>query len=109
MLEEKDLQAIAQLMDQKLGQLNQKVDDMDKRLTDRLDRVEDRAQRTAVLLEGDIDRKLDLLYEGHDTLMEQFDRLASRSRVEELESDVALLKDSVKLMRLEIEALQKAQ
>lgn len=105
MLEEKDLQAIAQLMDQKLKPIQNDI----AGVKDRLDRVEDRAQRTAVLLEADVNRKLDLLYEGHDTLMEQFDRLASKSRVEELESDVALLKDSFKLLRLEIDALKKAQ
>lgn len=42
-------------------------------------------------------------------IMEHLDKLASKSRVEELESDVVLLKDAVKLMRLEIEALKKAQ
>lgn len=78
-------------------------------IKDRLDRVENQGQRTAVLLESEIDRKLDLLYEGHDAIMERLDKLASRSRVEELESDVALLKDAVKLMRQEIETLKKAQ
>lgn len=78
-------------------------------IKDRLDRVEDRTQQNAVIMEADVSRKLDLLYEGHDAIMEKLDKLASKSRVEELESDVALLKDSFKLMRLEIEALKKAQ
>ena len=55
-------------------------------IKDRLDRVEDRAQRTAVLLETEVDRKLDLLYDGHDAIMERLDKLASRGRVEELEA-----------------------
>lgn len=66
MLEEKDLQAIAQLMGQQLKPIQ-------------------------------------------DDIAGVKERLASKSRVEELESDVALLKDSIKLMRLEIEALKKAQ
>lgn len=78
-------------------------------IKDRLDRVEDRAQRTAVLLETEVDRKLDLLYDGHDAIMERLDNLASRGRVEELENDVVLLKAAIKLMRLEIEKLKKAQ
>ena len=78
-------------------------------IKDRLDRVEDRAQRTAVLLETEVDRKLDLLYDGHDAIMERLDKLASRGRVEELENDVVLLKAAIKLMRLEIEKLKKAQ
>ena len=78
-------------------------------IKDRLDRVEDRAQRTAVLLETEVDRKLDLLYDGHDAIMERLDKLASRGRVEELENDVVLLKAAIKLMRLEIDKLKKAQ
>ena len=78
-------------------------------IKDRLDRVEDRAQRTAVLLETEVDRKLDLLYDGHDAIMERLDKLASRGRVEELENDGVLLKAAIKLMRLEIEKLKKAQ
>ena len=41
--------------------------------------------------------------------MERLDKLASKSRVEDLENDVVLLKDAIKLMRLEIEKLKKAQ
>ena len=78
-------------------------------IKDRLDQVEDRTQRTAVLLETEVDRKLSLLYEGHDTIMERLDKLASKSRVEELEGDVSLLKDAVRLMRQEISELKKAQ
>lgn len=78
-------------------------------INQRLDRVDDRSQRTAVLLESEVDRKLSLLYEGHGAIMESLDRLAPKDRVEALESDVALLKDVVKLMRQEISELKKAQ
>lgn len=105
MMDEKDIQAIAQLMDQKLKPIQEDLSG----IKDRLDRVEDRAQRTAVLLETEVDRKLDLLYDGHDAIMERLDKLASRGRVEELENDVVLLKAAIKLMRLEIEKLKKAQ
>ena len=92
--------------------INQRMDQMDSRmdqLGSRMDQLDERSQRTAVLLETEITRKLDLLYEGHDAIMESLDRLASKSRVEELEDDVALLKDAVKLMRQEIAELKKAQ
>ena len=106
--EDKILELLTQ-MSGDISSLRQQMGQMDQRISDRLDRVEDRAQRTAVLLETEVDRKLDLLYEGHDAIMERLDKLASRSRVEELENDVVLLKDAIKLMRLEIEKLKKAQ
>ena len=40
---------------------------------DRMDRVEDRAQQTAGLLETEVVRKLNLLYGGHDAIMERLD------------------------------------
>lgn len=106
--EDKILELLTQ-MSGDISSLRQQMGQMDQRISDRLDRVEDRAQRTAVLLETEVDRKLDLLYEGHDAIMERLDKLASKSRVEDLENDVVLLKDAIKLMRLEIEKLKKAQ
>lgn len=88
-----------------LEKMNQRMEKMEGHL----DLVESQSQRTAVLMESEVNRKLDLLYEGHNTIMDRLDKLATKNRVEELESDVALLKDSFKLMRLEIEALKKAQ
>jgi len=75
----------------------------------RIDQIDERSQRTAVLLETEVDRKLNLLYEGHDAIMECLDKLSPKSRVEILEGDVALLKDVIKLMRQEIADLKKAQ
>ena len=88
-----------------LEKMNQRMEKMEGHL----DLVESQSQRTAVLMESEVNRKLDLLYEGHNTIMDRLDKLATKNRVDELESDVALLKDSFKLMRLEIEALKKAQ
>lgn len=78
-------------------------------MKERIDQIDERSQRTAVLLETEVDRKLNLLYEGHESIMEYLDKLATKSRVEVLENDVALLKDVVKLMRQEIAELKKAQ
>lgn len=65
--------------------------------------------KVAVTQEGVVLPKIQLLFDGHVNLAEKMEKLASRSRVEELEGDVALLKDAVKLMRQEIETLKKAQ
>lgn len=88
-----------------LEKMNQRME----RMEERIDQIDERSQRTAVLLESEIDRKLNLLYEGHESIMEYLDKLATKSRVEILENDVALLKDVVKLMRQEIAELKKAQ
>lgn len=102
--EEKILEMLVQLQTDVSGMKN-RLGSMEEQMN----QLDDKSQRTAVLLETEINHKLDLLYEGHGMIMEHLDKLASKSRVEELESDVVLLKDAVKLMRLEIEALKKAQ
>lgn len=71
-----------------------------------LEEIDQRSIRTQVLLETDYADKLQLLYEGHQTLLET---LAPKDRVEALEDDVAMMKDVIKLMRQEISELKKAQ
>ncbi len=154
MLEEKDLQAIAQMMkgletriDQKLKPIQEDISGLKSGqeamrteisglksgqeamrteisglksgqeamrteisgIKDRLDRVEDRAQQTAVLLEADINRKLDLLFEGHDAIMERLDQLAAKSELELLRSDMDMMKLAMRSMSQEIAELKKAQ
>ncbi len=102
--EEKILEILVQLQTDVSGMKN-RLGSMEEQMN----QLDNKSQRTAVLLETEINHKLVLLYEEHGMIMEHLDKLASKSRVEELESDVVLLKDAVKLMRLEIEALKKAQ
>ena len=92
-------------MDRRMDRMDQRMD----RMEERIDQIDERSQRTAVLMESDMAPKLRLLYEGHGAIMDQLDKLATKSRVEVLETDVALLKDVVKLMRQEIAELKKAQ
>lgn len=62
--------------------------------------------RMAVTQENVVLPKLQLLAEGHDTLL---NTLARKERVEALEDDVALLKTVIKAMSQRIENLEKAQ
>ena len=39
-----------------------------------LEKLDERSQRTAVLMETEVTRKLDLLYEGHGAIMDILDR-----------------------------------
>lgn len=99
-------------MDERLDSVDERLDHVDKRLDhvdERLDNVEALSQRTAVLLETDYADKLQLLFDGHTAMMQKLDDLAPRSRVDELEDDVAMMKDVIKLMRQEIAELKKAQ
>ncbi|MCI9506305.1 MAG: hypothetical protein HFF62_06890 [Oscillospiraceae bacterium] len=74
-----------------------------------LKNLDERSLKSAVLLETEVPRKFNLLYEGHSVIMENMRGLAEKSRVEALEDDVAMMKDSIKLLRIEVNALQKAQ
>ena len=74
-----------------------------------LEKLDERSQRTAVLMESEVTRKLDLLYEGHGAIMDILETLAPKSRVEVLEDDVRLLKIAFKSMQQDIAGLKKAQ
>ena len=59
-----------------------------------------------VILENTVMKQLKLLAEGQQTLLET---LAPRSKVEDLEEDVAMLKQVVRKMSQDIAELKKAQ
>ena len=59
-----------------------------------------------VVLESTVMMQLKLLAEGQQTLLET---LAPRSKVEDLEEDVAMLKQVVRMMSQDIAELKKAQ
>lgn len=59
-----------------------------------------------VIIENQIAPKFNTLAEGQQTLLE---KLAPKSRVEELEDEVDFLKTVIKLHTREIEELKKAQ
>jgi archaellum component FlaC len=113
--EEKILSMLVELKestDKRFESMDKRFEAIDKRLDtmeERMDRLDERSQRTAVLLETEVDRKLNLLYEGHETIMECLDKLAPKDRVDELETDVIVLKTAVKMLTQEIAELKKAQ
>ena len=59
-----------------------------------------------IRLDMDIEKKLNLLAEGHETLLET---LAPKDRAQRLEYEVEFLKSVVKAMGQEIAAMKKAQ
>ena len=93
MLDEKDLQAIAQLLAQQKTELK---DELRKEIM----------QDANVLIESDIMPKFNLLA---DAIQGVDDKLVPVSQVQALEDDVHVLKLAVRAMSQEIAELKKAQ
>ena len=100
---------------EKLEQHMERLEQRQERLEQRQEKLEQQQQemqetltRVAVTQEGLVLPRLQALYEGHGAIMERQARLAEKDRVEELEDDVAMLKNSVKRMRVEINELKRA-
>lgn len=92
MLEEKDLNAFAELMDQKLAQQKEEI-----------------MRGVGVLMENDVAPKFNLLSDGQSAILDKLDSLAALSRVEALEDDVALLKQAIRSLSQELAELKRAQ
>lgn len=80
-----------------------------ERLTGKVEEIDQRSIRTQVLLETDYHDKLQLLYDGHATIIEKLDELTQKDRVEVLEDEIVTLKTAVKAMSKRLSALEKAQ
>ena len=127
MLEEKDLQAIAQMMDLKLAQQKESImsetkgllaqqkqellDETTQRMKVLLDTevsaAEQRiAKSTVALMDAEFPKRFDLLADGLQDIQQ---KLIPMSRIEALEDDVSLLKQVIRSMSKEIAELKKAQ
>lgn len=89
MLDEKDLQAISQIMDSNLAAQKKEI-----------------MGEVQVLMESQFQPQFNLLAEGQQAILE---RLVPRSRVDDLEDEVKFLKSIVRRMDEELQALKKAQ
>ena len=96
---EKDLQAIAQIMDPKIKESEQRT----------AQAIRESEQRTmqgaSTLMESYFEPKFKLLFENQQTMMEN---LTPKSRVDELEEEVAFLRSMTRQHSREIEALKHA-
>lgn len=108
MLEEKDLQAIAQLMDSRIGESEKRMAElMDQRLAQQKQEILDETtQRMKVLLDTEVTPKFNLLAENQKIML---DKLAPKSELEELRSEVSVLKLAIRSINQEIAELKKAQ
>lgn len=130
MLDEKDLLAIGQLMDQKLAQQKQDLlgemaqqkqdllgemarqkddilSEMDRRLAQQKEEILTEAtHRMQVLLDAEVKPMFNLLAEDISIIRE---KMIPESRVEAVEDDVSVLKASVRQINRELRELKKAQ
>ena len=108
MLEEKDLQAIAQLMDSRIGESEKRMAKlMDQSLAQQKQEILDEStQRMKILLDTEITPKFNLLAENQKIML---DKLAPKSELEELRSEVSVLKLAIRSINQEVAELKKAQ
>lgn len=95
MLDEKDLQAIAQMMEAQEKRLDQKLSEMEQRI----------AKSTVALMDMEFSKKFNLLAEGIEDIQE---KLVPRSRVDDLEDEVKFLKSMMRQMNDDLQKLKKA-
>ena len=89
MLEEKDLQAIAQLMERQKQEI-----------------LDETTQRMKVLLDTEVTPKFNLLAENQSIMMEKLERLDD---IEVMDTRITALEAMVKKLNLDVEKLKKAQ
>ncbi len=104
MLDEKDIQIIAKLMDEKLDQQKQELRGEVGKMLDQ-QKQELRGEFMTVI-ESEVTPKLRLLAEGQEAILE---KMVPVSRIDALEADVIVLKDAVKYLSEKVQALEKAQ
>ncbi len=112
MLEEKDFEKIQSMIDNSverakddtLAKTAVMIETAVEKAKD--DMLRQSAANTRVIIESSVMKKLDLLIEGQQALL---DTLAPKSRVEELEEEVSFLKSVVRLHSQRLAELEKAQ
>ena len=129
MLEKQDLQAIKELIDASVTASEERMKDYviaseermkdyvtasEERMKDHVAAAEERMKdhvtaaenRWMAFYEGSIQPQIQLLAEGHQTLLET---LAPKNRVEALEDEVVFMKSVIKALAQDVAELKKAQ
>ena len=99
MLDEKDLQAISQMMDTKLKPINERLDKLEEQQSET-------AKNVVVLMDAEFKPQFNLLAEGIQDIQE---KLVPRSRVDDLEEEVKFMKSIIRQMNEDLQKLKKAQ
>lgn len=100
MLEEKDLQAIAEMMKGMESRIDQKLEKQKQEILD------ESTRRMKLLLDSEVTTRFNLLAEGQQTILEKLERLDD---IEVMDTRVTALEAMVKKLNREMEKLKKAQ
>lgn len=100
MLEEKDLQAIAEMMKGMESRIDQKLEKQKQEILD------EGTRRMKLLLDSEVTTRFNLLAEGQQTILEKLERLDD---IEVMDTRVTALEAMVKKLNREMEKLKKAQ
>ena len=111
MLDEKDLQAIGQLIDTKLAKqkdeiLGETAHLIDTKLAKQKDDIlGESTHRMKILLDTEVRTQFNLLAEGIQDIQE---KLVPRSRVDEMEDEIKFLKSLIRQLNEDVQELKKA-
>lgn len=100
MLDEKDLQAIAEMMKGMESRIDQKLEKQKQEILD------ESTRRMKLLLDTEVTTRFNLSAEGQQAIIEA---ITPKSEIEELRSEVSVLKLAIRTMNQEIAELKKAQ
>ena len=100
MLDEKDLQAIAEMMKGMESRIDQKLENQKQEILD------ESARRMKLLLDTEVTTRFNLLAEGQQTILEKLER---QDDMEVMDTRITALEAMVKKLNREMEKLKKAQ
>lgn len=100
MLDEKDLQAIAEMMKGMESRIDQKLEKQKQEILD------ESTRRMKLLLDSEVTTRFNLLAEGQQTILEKLERLDD---IEVMDTRITALEAMVKKLNREMEKLKKAQ
>lgn len=99
MLDEKDIQTITQIVDERVTKIvDEKIRESEQRT------LEQAARNMQVILENTVMKQLRLLAEGQQTILET---LAPKTKTDELEEEIVFLKSSIRMHSEQLEEHQK--
>lgn len=104
MLEEKDLQAIAQIMDSRIGESEKRMaNTMDQKLDQQKREI---MQEVGVLIENEVTPRFNLLAEGQEDILR---RMPNEDDMDIVDERLSTLEAMVKKLNREVAQLKKAQ